>query len=69
MANYNINLLDSGGHIVSGTRAECASDREACALARRLLNVNGQAEIWAGHRRVGQVSPTSAAEIELLGQP
>ena len=69
MADYGIDLQDSSGRIVQQCQAKCADDAEACALAQRLLNPGGRAEVWIDRRCVGRVSATSAAEIEMLGRP
>lgn len=68
MTEYKIDVMDGGGQIIRRFNARCIDDREACALARRLLDVDGQADVWAGARRVGRVSVTSAAEIEMLAR-
>lgn len=67
MADYRIYLLNISGKILSGSNATCTSDQEACALAQRMLNINGEAEVWLGASCVGRVSATSAAEIKILG--
>ena len=69
MADYRIDLMDSSGRVVQQAHAKCDDDREACALARRLLSTGGRAEVWAGGRCAGRVSATSAVEVEMLGRP
>ena len=69
MADYRIDLMDSSGRVVQQSRVKCGDDREACALARRLLSTGGRAAVWIGGRCAGRVSATSAAEVEMLGRP
>ena len=68
MTEYKIDVMDSGGRVIRVSNARCINDQEACALARRLLNMDGQADVWAGATRIGRVSVTLAAEIEVLGR-
>ena len=68
MADYRIDLLNGSGQVVQQSNAKCADDRQAYALARRLLGFGEHAEVWSGDRCVGRVSATSAAEIEMLGR-
>ena len=67
MTKYRIYQVDHG-HIVSRSDANCASDREACELAQRMLEGAGQAEVWDGPRCLGRVSAVSAAGIATLGR-
>ena len=69
MTDYQINLLDGAGHTASTSNAKCVDDREALGLAQRMVGGRGRADVWAGARRVGQVSKTSGADVEALGQP
>ena len=52
MVRYRIYLRDAEGRIMSHTDADCASDREACVLAKSLIKPGEQAEVWRGVRRV-----------------
>jgi len=69
MADYRIDLLNGSGRVVQQFNAKCADDREAWALARRRLGFGERAEVWNGGRCAGQVSTTSAVEVEMLGRP
>ena len=69
MASYRIQLLNISGKILSGFNASCIDDQEARALAQRMINVNGRAEVWLGTSYVGHVSATSAADMKTLSQP
>ncbi len=69
MADYRIDRLNGSGRVVQQSNAKCDDDREACALARRLLGFGERAEVWSGSRCAGRVSTTSAAEVEMLGRP
>ena len=60
--------MDSDGRVIRVSNARCTNDQETCALARRLLDVDGQADVWAGTMHIGRVSVTLAAEIEVLGR-
>ena len=66
MADYRIDLLNASGRVVQQSNAECADDREACALARRRLGFGERAEVWIGGRCAGRVSVASAAEVGTL---
>ena len=68
MADYRIDLLNGSGRVVQQSQAKCDDDREACALARRLLGFGERAQVWSGGRCAGRVSMTSAAEIEMIGR-
>ena len=69
MTDYQISLLNKGGHAVSSRDARCVYAREALGLAQRTLNGRSHADVWAGTRRVGQVTEASGADIKALGQP
>ena len=69
MTHYQISLLNIGGHSIGSLNAKCVNDREALGLAQRMLNGRGHADVWAGTRRVGQVTEASDADIKALGQP
>lgn len=69
MADYQISLLDGDGRTASTSNAKCVDDREALGLAQRMAGNRGQADVWAGARRVGRMSSASGAEIKTLGQP
>lgn len=60
MVEYRIYFASVGG-LLSGieTEARCASDKEACALAQRILEGDDQAEVWGRHpvRRAGLGGP------------
>ena len=66
MADYRIDLLNGSGRVVQQSNAECADDREACALARRRLGFGERAEVWIGGRCAGRVSVASTAEVGTL---
>ncbi len=68
MADYRIDLLNGSGQVVQQSNAKCADDRQAYALARRLLGFGEHAEVWSGDRCAGRISATSAAEIEMLSR-
>jgi hypothetical protein len=55
MARYRINLFNAKAEAVGGCNAECASDRDACELARHVLKKGIEAEVMEGARRVGRV--------------
>lgn len=69
MTDYQISLLDGDGHIASTSDAKCADDREALGLAQRVVGGKGQADVWAGARRVGRITGASGADIKALGLP
>jgi len=62
MARYRIYLRDRNELIVSHADADCDTDREACALAEHLIERDGQAEVWAGLRRVRPLGLSTAAD-------
>lgn len=72
MATYKIFLRTGNEFANVSADAVCDSDREASELAQRMLedgsDRDGRAEIWAGSRFVGVVSPTSAEDIARLGR-
>ena len=54
---YRFYPLDTFSSIAAfGSDVDCATDREACELARRMLGESGDAEVWQGTRYVAQVS-------------
>jgi hypothetical protein len=55
MTKYAVHLLNDRGHVVGQVIISCGSDDEARLAAKRHLNPNGQAEVWAGTRCIGQV--------------
>ncbi len=67
MTKYRIYQVDRG-HIVSRNDANCATDREVCELAQRMLEGADQAEVWDGPRCLGRVSAVSAKGIATLGR-
>ena len=66
MADYRIDLLNGSGRVVQQSNAECADDREACALARRRLSFGERAEVWTNGKCAGRVSVASAVGVEVL---
>lgn len=69
MPDYRIYTIDQNGATGRGSDARCRNDEEACELARRMLAGSAAgAEVWAGDRRVGRVSPASAADIAAHGK-
>lgn len=66
--DYQITLSESG-KVARIVNARCADDHEACALAQRMLDVKGQANVWASSRHVGWVSAVSFAGIKAISQP
>lgn len=59
MAEYQIDIQGLDGRFLLGFVIECASDDAACAIARCALELEMQAEVWAGARHVGFVSAES----------
>ena len=46
MMGYRMDLASAGGRLSGiGTDAKCASDKEACALAQRMLERHDRAEV------------------------
>ena len=68
MTDYQISL-SGGGQVARTFNARCADDQEACALAQRMLDVKGQADVWASSRHIGWVSAISSAGIKAIGRP
>jgi hypothetical protein len=68
MTDYQISL-SGGGQIARTLNARCDDDHEACALAQRMINAKGQADVWANSRHVGWVSAISATGIEAISRP
>jgi len=62
MARYRIYLRDRNELIVSHADADCDTDREACVLAEHLIERDGQAEVWAGLRRVRPLGLSTATD-------
>ncbi len=62
MVRYRIYLRDAEGRIMSHTDADCASDREACVLAKSLIKPGEQAEVWRGVRRVQLIGLSKGTE-------
>ena len=69
MTDYQISLLNSGGHTVGSLNTRCANDREALGLAQWMLNGRGHADVWTGTRRVVRMSKASGARNKAFGQP
>ena len=65
MAHYTIHHSDAAGAARPALDAICPGDRVACALAARLLDADGQAEVRHGDRRVAAVLTTAAALAEV----
>lgn len=54
---YRFYPLNTASSIAAcGSDVDCANDREACELARRMLGESGDVEVWQGTRFVAQVS-------------
>lgn len=68
VTDYQISLSGSG-KVARILNARCADDHEACALAQRMLDVKGQADVWANSRHVGWVSAVSFTGIKAISQP
>lgn len=62
MASYRIYLKDTDELIVSHTNTNCATDVEAVIIAESLIEPGGQAEIWAGLRRVQVIGLSMASD-------
>ena len=68
MTDYQISL-SGGGQVARTLNARCADDQEACALAQRMLDIKGRADVWASSRHVGWVSAISSAGIKVIDRP
>lgn len=62
MASYRIYLKDTDELIVSHANTDCATDVEACRIAESLVDPGGQAEVWAGLRRVQVIGLSMASD-------
>ncbi len=55
MTKYCINVVNADGHVVDRKAVSRATDEEARTAAKHPAKPDGQAEVWAGVRCVGQV--------------
>jgi hypothetical protein len=55
MPHYRIHFLNPAGRTDAFNAADCASDVEAAAEAKRLLRKHPAAEVWCDSRKVGRV--------------
>ena len=62
MVRYRIYPHDAEGRIMSHADADCASDREACVLAKNLIKPGEQAEVWHDARRVQLIGLSKGTE-------
>ena len=69
MADCQTNLLGGDGPAASTSSAKCADDREAPGLAQWMICGGGEADTWAGAKRVSRTSGALGADVKALGQP
>ena len=69
MADYQIDLLNGSRRVVQQSNAECAGDREACALAQRRLGFGERADVWTEGKCAGRVSAASATGVDMPSRP
>ncbi len=55
MTEYTVRLFNPGGHVLGFFHSQTDTLADACAVARDLLIINGEAEIWQGAECVGRV--------------
>ena len=55
MTGYRVYMIGSDEHIKEAENIECATDKEACAEAERILGVYPAAEVWEGRRLVARI--------------
>jgi hypothetical protein len=61
MTKYRIHVVNEDGLIARRKEVSRATDEEARLAAKNEVEPNGQAEVWAGERCVGQVSGKHAS--------
>lgn len=67
MEAYKVYLIGADNLSGPGVQARCVGDREACALAQRMLTKDkASAEVWADNRLVAIVAPPKASEMSEL---
>ena len=67
MEAYKVYLIGADTLPAEGVQARCSGDREACALAKRMLTKHKRsAEVWAGNRLVAIVAPPGGSEMSEL---
>jgi hypothetical protein len=55
MTKYRIHVVNEDGHVAGHKDVSRATDEEARLAAKYEVTPDGQAEVWAGERCVGQV--------------
>jgi hypothetical protein len=60
MTKYRIHVVNEDGHVADHKEVSRATDEEARLAAKHEIKPDGQAEVWAGERCVGQVSGDDA---------
>jgi hypothetical protein len=55
MTKYRIHVVNEDGHVAGHKDVSRANDEEARLAAKHEVTPDGQAEVWAGERCVGQV--------------